>query len=214
MTTKTWTAAEVRAIARQFVDGRKTMGTARGAYLRALIETAQGELGGKADQTGQLTALKAVHKRFYTIVNDAIASDEVLLAADVPRKQIPKERNRRTNFARSAYGTIKRWLRAPGHDLMKLDAAKTTKSQLLNEAPPTRKHALTPQRVHARADKLIGQLVGFTKQIAKADLSAARDVVHDALKQLEKQLAAIGMAQPEKKEARRQEHRRTYAKAA
>src|SRR6185437_16897014 len=108
-------------------------------------------------------------KRFYEIVADSIASDEILLESGVPRKRVALERNRRTNFARSAYGTIRRWLRAQGHDLMKLDAGKTTKSQLLQEAPPTRKHALTPQRVQLRANKLIDGLVAFTRQVAKAD---------------------------------------------
>ncbi|MDE2097017.1 MAG: hypothetical protein KGL39_07210 [Patescibacteria group bacterium] len=52
MTHKAWTAREIRALARQTVDGRQQIATARGAYLRALIETAQAELNGKADQEG------------------------------------------------------------------------------------------------------------------------------------------------------------------
>lgn len=190
---KAWTAGEIRTLARQTVDGRKTMTTARGAYFRALIETAQAEIGGKADQPAQLAAVKVVHRRFYPVVQEAIATDEILLEAGIPRKGTALERNRRLNFARSAYGTIKRWLRASGHDLMKLDAQKVTKSQLLEESPPTRKHALTAERIHARADKLIGGLLVFTKQVAKVDQAQAVQVLHEAMERLVKQIAATGV---------------------
>jgi hypothetical protein len=190
MNAKTWSTSEIRALARQTVDGRKQMSTARGAYFRALIETAQVEIGGKADQAAQRLAVRAVHRRFYEVVEEAIASDEILIEAGIPRKGVALERNRRTNFARSAHTTVQRWLRAAGHDLMKLDASKVTKSQLLNEAAPTRKHALTQERVQARAGKLIDQLLTFTKQLAKSDQSQAAAIVHEAVNRLFKQLAA------------------------
>src|SRR5579859_2247751 len=131
MNAKVWNAGEIRKIARQTIEGREVVATARGTYLRALVETAQAELGGSAGQDAQLTALRAVHRRFYPIVRDAIATDELILAAGFAKKKVAIERNRRLNFARSAYGTIRRWLRSPSHDLIKLDATKVTKSQLL-----------------------------------------------------------------------------------
>ena len=184
MTAKAWTAGEIRTLARKTVDGRKTTVTARGQYFRALLETAQAELGGESGQEAQRAALRAVHRRFYPIVQNAIATDEILQTEGFTRKDLALERNRRMNFARSAHGTIQRWLRASGHDLMKLDAAKTTKSQLLNEAPPTRKHALTPQRVQARAGKLIDGLLSFTRQIAKVNQAQAESVVKEAMNRL------------------------------
>lgn len=189
---KAWTEAAIRDLARQTVDGRQQTLAARGLYFRALVETAQTELGGKAGQEGQRAAIKAVHRRFYPIVQKAIATDEIIAAAGFTRKQIALERNRRLNFARSAHGTIQRWLRAEGHDLIKLDSQKVTKSQLLNEAPPTRKHALTPKRVKQRADKLIGGLLIFTRQIAKADQEQAAVVANDAIEQLIKLTARLG----------------------
>src|SRR6185437_4599426 len=103
MNTKTWTPADIRKLACQYADGKKTAVTARGQYFRALVETSQMELDGTADQAAQRTAVRAVHRRFYAIVEEAIASDEVLLEAGIPRKRIGKERNRRTNFARSSH---------------------------------------------------------------------------------------------------------------
>jgi hypothetical protein len=191
---KAWSAGEIRTLARQTVDGRKAITTARGAYFRALVETAQAELGsGKAGAEGQHAAVKAVHRRFYPIVQEATTTSDIepsTKVAPAERKRRSLERNRRTNFARSAYGTIRRWLRAEGHDLMKLNAAPVTKSQLLSEAPPTRKHALTPRRIHARADKLIGNLLVFTRQIGKVDQVQAAAVANEAIEQLVKLLAA------------------------
>lgn len=191
MTSKAWTAGAIRDLARQTVDGRLQVTTARGAYFRALVETAQAELGGKAGQEGQLAAIRAVQHKFYPEVQKAIATDEILAAAGFTPKRVALERNRRLNFARSAYGTIRRWLRADGHDLMKLDPQKVTKSQLLEEAPPTRKHALTTKRVKARSGKLVGGVLSFIQQIAKADQDQAATIANEAIEQLIKLSARL-----------------------
>jgi hypothetical protein len=191
MTAKTWSAAEVRAVARQFMDGRRTRDGARGEYFRALIETAQAELDGKADQAAQRVVLKAVHRRFYKVVWETIATDEILAKDEVPRSRFGKERNRRLNFARSSHGTIAKWLRAPEHDLMKLDAKRTSKSQLEHASVGlSRKHALTPERIKMRARKLTDGLVGFAKQVAKEDKEAGVAVLREAMDHILKQLAA------------------------
>lgn len=189
MAAKMWSRGDIRNLARQTVDGRSAIVTARGAYFRALVESAQAKLDGNADPVAQMAALKAVHRTFYPVVQEATATPDIRLDKKVPpleRKRRALERNRRTNFARSAYGTIRRWLRAPGHDLLKLDTEKVTKAQLLEQAPPTRKHALTSERIQMRADRLVGQLVGFTRQIAKVDQAQAAKVVEAAMQQLMK----------------------------
>jgi len=190
MSAKTWTTSDIRKLAKRTVDGRTAIATSRGEYFRALIETTQADLkNGGPDQTAavQLAALKAVHRRFYPVVQEATTTKDIehaerLSKAESRRRSL--ERNRRTNFARSAYGTIRRWLRAPGHDLLKLNAQGVTKSQLLTEAPPTRKHALTPERVQAKADRLIGGIVGFAEQVAKSDRAQAANLVHEIVQRL------------------------------
>lgn len=198
---KAWTEDRIRALARQTVDGRQQTLNARGTYFRALVETAQAELGGKAGPDGQRVAVRAVHRRFKPIVEKAIATDAILLEDGFARKEIALERNRRLNFTRSAHGTIQRWLRAEGHDLMKLDPGKVTKSQLLNDAPPTRPHAFNPKKAKAGAAKRLEALLGFTRQVAKADQAQASTIITQAIAQLEKLLAATTPAvQPAKKQ--------------
>jgi hypothetical protein len=195
MTLKVWTAAEIRSIARQTVDGRERTLAARGAYFRALVETAQAELGRKAGRDGQIAAVRAVHKRFYPVVLESVVTEDIAKADKLSKQERRRrslERNRRSNFARSAYGTIRRWLRADGHDLMKLDSQKVTKSQLLEQAPPARKHPMTPNKVKARAERLIGGLVGFTKAIAREDQDQAASVANEAIEALIQLIARMG----------------------
>lgn len=190
---KAWTVGEIRTLARQTVDGRHQIATARGAYFRALVETTQAELGCKSGQDGQLAAVRAVHRKFYPVVQEATTTEDIAhspKSAPAERKRRALERNRRTNFARSAYGTIRRWLRAEGNDLMKLDSQKVTKSQLLSEAPPTRKHALTSKRIKARAGKLTDSLLGFARQIAKSDPEQAAVIAAAAIAQLSRLVPA------------------------
>lgn len=189
---KAWTESDIRALARRVIEGKEKLIEARGEYLRALVSTAQIELGGQAGQAGQRAAVKAAHDRFYPEVTKSIATDAIIAAAGFARKDVALERNRRTNFARSAYGTIRRWLRAEGHDLMKLDPEKVTKSQLLKEAPPTRKHALTSKRIKQRTKTLIGGLLDYTRQIAKVDEEQATAMANDAIEQLIKLVARMG----------------------
>lgn len=190
MTAKTWTAQDIRALARQFAEGKTALATARGAYLRALIETTQAALDGKADRAAQLAELKRVHLEFSGYVVKAIATDEILLAAGVPRKSLGPARNRRMNFVRTQYGPLRAWLRVEGHDLMKLDSKQVTKSQLAKEGPPPRKHVLTGERINRKAAKLVGGVTEFARQVAKADQTAAIGVLKDAIERLQKQLGA------------------------
>lgn len=186
---KTWSANDIRLLARQTVDSRRAFQTARGEYLRALIGTTQAEIGDtKLDQAAQRKAVREVNKRFKLIVRDAIATDEILLAADIPRKGLALERNRRLGFARTSSHAVIRWLRAPGHDLLKLDALKVTKAQLLEDAPPANKHALTRKRVQAKYDKQVTNLLKILKETAKEDPVLASDLANRATKWFAKYL--------------------------
>jgi hypothetical protein len=197
---KQWSITDIRALARRTVEGRQTLILARGEYLRALIETAQYELSGKSDQDAQFAAIKIVHMRFYPVVQEAVTSADIAHLKDrrpsVESKRRALERNRRTNFARSAYGTIRRWLRAEGNDLMSLNAGKVTKPQLLSEAPPARKHLLTKERLQAKTDKMVKQLVG----LARASDTPAL-VLREAIEALKKQLNRSSFASHVKRES-------------
>lgn len=206
---KTWSASDIRALARQTVEGRKAVTAARGEYLKALVGTAQLEIGdNKLDQTEQRKIVSDVNQRFQAIVTEAIATDEILLAAGIARKGVALERNRRLGFVRTNLHTVRRWLRAPGHDLLKLDPAKVSKAQLLAEAPPANKHALTRRRVQAKADKQVASLLVFLKALAKTDQRHAGEIAADLAHRLS------GLLQPKDARSTIRELRRVLPKAA
>lgn len=197
MTAEPWTAQRIRALAHQYADGKTALATARGAYLRALIETTQAALDGKADNAAQLAALKRVHLEFSGYVEKAIATDEILLAAGIPRRGLAQARNRRMNFVRTQYGPLRAWLRVAGHDLMKLDSKHVTKSQLAKEGAPARKHVLTQERIGRKCRKLVEGVTDFARQVAREDQTAAMGVLKEAIERLQKQLGAWRRRPPE-----------------
>lgn len=186
MTAKVWSVKEIRALAQQTVDGRKTINTARGEYLKALIETTQAELEDNTDPDVQRRALAGVQTRFAKTVKEAIATDEVLLADGYSRKEIGDVRNRRMNFTRTNYRAIRCWLRVAGHNLLKLDATKVTKGKLEKDGAPSHKHTMTKERIDARADKFIGGLLAFTKQLEKdAQVAVLTEAVEMLMRRLQ-----------------------------
>lgn len=204
---KTWSANDIRALARQTVEGRRAVSTARGEYLKALIGTAQLEIGdAKLDQAAQRRAVSEVSQRFQELVISAIATDEILSAAGIAKKDIADERNRRINFVRTNLHAVRRWLRASGHDLMKLDVNKVTKSELLADSPPANKHALTRRRVQAKAEKQIVTLLKFLKEIAKADQAHAGAIATDLAHRLMTQVGTT--LEPRPARAMRREFRK------
>jgi len=125
------TDADVETIARQHITGIQASAT----YLRVLVVGIQTALGAEPrlrgaraakleDSTAHLAALDTVHERYYTIVL-RVASESYRDA---------KERNRATNYARSAKSTLRAWIKA-GNDITSIAAGRTTKESLRKMLP-------------------------------------------------------------------------------
>jgi hypothetical protein len=192
------TVEDIKELARSALGATAAQGT----YLSALLGTAQAEIrGAKAQEEGsELKALTIVHKRFYAAVLEIVITPDL---ADAPRlKQAEKtrrslERNRRSNFARSAYSTIRAWAKAAGHDLMALKPDKVTKAQLTAETPKrhTATRAPKPEKIQAKVDALVESLLNSTRQLAHADPVQARTVLDSAMQKLARELFQ-GAVQP------------------
>jgi hypothetical protein len=189
------TTAQITALTQSNLEAAGEMEQTRTTYFRALIGTTQAELKGTKDITPemQLVSLNLVHKRFYAAVLAAvttadIASSERLRAEEKTRRAL--ERNKRSNFARVAYGTIKRWVKSGGHDLMTLRPPNVTQGQLRAETPAraviVRK--LTPEAAKARVDTWVENVLNATRAIADSDPLQARAVLDDALQRIAKEL--------------------------
>lgn len=190
------TLGDIRAIARQTVDGRAVFSRAKNAYLKALAATAQAELEKAADPEAQRRCVNAVHKRFKAVVIETIATDEILAAAGFPRKEIARERNRRTNFVRTAHGALRRWLRVQGHDLAKLDAGRLTKKQLEEEAPSPKPQAYNSKRARARVEISAARFLTNTRRLVQNEPQFANAVIGSAMRHLVEQLESAAGADP------------------
>jgi hypothetical protein len=192
------TAKDIEALVHQRIAAGGFVLASRATYLRALIATAQHNLGinpkrvmkhDKADQvtiSQHVAALDAVHATFYEAVQKAAAAapldpdddrdGDVVLAS-------------RIVFARSAYSTVRGWLIRGGHSLLEVVAAKATKHGLAEETPARKAGArpFNPAPFVKAGDTLLGKL----QAVSKKDRENAAKALHDIIAHLTAGLAEL-----------------------
>lgn len=191
------TPADIVAIAKAYSEAVDVGGQNRANYLRALVGTTQSELGAKprlrasseAEPTldkeavrVQMAALDAVHERFYEIVLHAVSGNA-------------EERNRRSNFARSAVSTCRAYVRA-GFDITALAAARITKAALAAMVPVRKPRPVGAAVLRRRADKALATLSKIGEALGKVDKGQAVEVLEAAIERLSGRLASLGKAGP------------------
>jgi hypothetical protein len=188
------TVEDVKELTRNAMDASAQVSETRQTYLSWLIGTTQAELRGTKDITDEMQAksLAIVHKRFYPAVLEVVATADI---ADVPRLRAEEktrrslERNRRSNFARSAYSTVKSWLKSGSRDFMALKPDRVTKSQLLAETPRSNVvRAVKPDKVRERVTEFVEKVLNSTRQLANSDAAGARAILDEALQRIAKEL--------------------------
>lgn len=191
----------VRNLTIAYIQANGTLDATKVTYLRTLVEASIKELGAdvrtnnarkakhisQEEQARQLAAVAAVHGRFYAIVNEVV--DESLKG--VPSKDHTLERNRRTNFARTALYSVRLYIRA-GKDLTVVAPARVTKSSLAVEARPA---VRSPRRLKTRVERASKAFVTSLLELGEADAAAARAELDTLLGIMANQAAALG-AQP------------------
>lgn len=132
---------EVQTLARGYVDGAGRVAGVRSSYLRVLAAHAKHQLvedvGGprrvaRATLEAQAEALRVADARLYAIILGAVIGPELELndALEIgERRKRVLERNRRTNFARTAKATLQRFIENGGN-LGTVDPDTATKAQL------------------------------------------------------------------------------------
>lgn len=189
---------DIAELTTQYLNATAEADTGRQTYLRALIATTQKELGAKPkvrqgrphkltpeEQATQLAALVNVHERFYTVVNRVI--DGTL--ADIPAKERVAEKNRRSNFARTALYAARLYVRA-GKDLTALAPGKLSKSAITVELPP---RPTTPRRLKGRVERASKVFVTALLELGEADKEAAVAELDTLIGIMAAQFAALGV---------------------
>lgn len=195
----TKTETTVRDLTTAYIAALETRDTTRTTYLRALVEETQRELGAEPrvnnatkrarlsdeDRARQLAALAAVHARFYVIILEVV--DESL--KDVTSKDRALEKNRRSNFARTALYAARLYVRA-GKDLTALAPGKLSKSALRVAAAPT---VRSPRRLKSRVERASQAFVKSLLELGEADKGAAVAELDTLIGIMASQLNALGV---------------------
>lgn len=209
------TPKHIEALALTYVDSRLKLLAASSTYLRILIAECQAAVvaagegsTGKAVSTSdgsgkpagtsavdlqraQRHILHTIHAKYYPIVLATVTTPDVAKAprlAPEEKKRRAKERNRRSNFARSSYSLLRSWSRA-GHDIMQLRVDRVTKRLLLEAIPPqeraqTKVAALQGRRAIKAIDRQGAMLRALAERAVKADGPAAAAAIEKLARQL------------------------------
>lgn len=186
---------DIEALAKAALLGDQIPGT----YLRALIATTQvrlgldeprtsalrGRIGPPEDSEADLEVLKAVHAEFYAAVLTAVTTPDIASTAGLRKAEAArraKERNRRSNFARSAKSTLAKYIKSGGN-VRGLCVTSVTKQQLRDltaKATGGAQELSLETRAKRFASRMVKQLEGLHEQ----DADLAQAALHQALMQL------------------------------
>lgn len=171
--------------------------TERNVYLKALIGTTRDKLGlpprersGKPaklsdeDTEKQLEALKSVHERLYAVVTRKWSEL-------IPRgKGHATILNKRTNYARTNYSVLRRWV-AAGKDIGAIAPAKATKRDFVLQTGQKRSRAVSPTVLRKRVERQATELVKAVLALGEADKATATSELELLVGQLTQQLIEL-----------------------
>lgn len=190
------TEAQVEQLAAAHYGSSAEVERTNTTYLRVLIAGVQAKVGTKTrgrkpSPEAFMSVLEEVHNRFYAAVLKGVDTPDIAVGngelAPAERTRRILERNRRSNFARSAKATVALFVEAGG-DVRALDVENTTKAQLRSVVqPPEPQDRVT--RVLSRAQASILRIVERT---AKQDRSRAVELLRDVILALQTRLTELG----------------------
>lgn len=183
---------DIRKLARENLNSQLSLASTRKRYFELLLgtTTAQIKAAGDDDAKKPPDVLKAVHKEFYAAVLEIVATPEL---ADVPRlsteerKRRAKERNQKSNYARSAFGTIRKWMKAPRHDITALNPAAVKESQLRKETPNVARK-ISAKRTSRRVNTLVKGILKETRLLLNANPEEARAILGEVANKVTQEL--------------------------
>jgi hypothetical protein len=182
------TDQDIETIAERFLTAQEGQSQASLSYLQFLVGTTQEEL-----KTGlsAIDALAQVSARFYAVVLRKAITAEIADSPALPdgeRKARARERNRKTNWARSNKSTLLAWLRQ-GNDIRTLDPAKVTKASLTVESAKPK--APSVKTLAKRASRFADEIEGIVSRMD--DKKGAIPALHEILSRVSGLLSDIGI---------------------
>lgn len=189
------TDQQVRALSVLNFESIEQAALTRGTFLRVEVASLQAALGmeprrragGKPqsfDKDEVLATYNDMHKRLYAIVLDAVTTADI---ADTPKLRKAEksrralERNRRSNFARSAKSTLAAFIRAGGN-VAALVVPQVTKAALAAET--AKRKQPVQEDLATKADRICSRMVKQIENIREEDHELAQAVAQRLTVQL------------------------------
>lgn len=189
------TDEQVRALAILNYQSGQQVEASRGTFLKVEVASLQNALGmaprqrqgGKPQKfaTDEVMAkYNEVHKHLYSLVLEAVVTDDIkdgpkLRKAEKTRRSL--ERNRRSNFARSAKSTLAAFIRAGGN-VAALVVPQVSKGELASQTKRL-KPAVQEDR-SVLADRICSRMVKQLDKIREEDHELAQQVAQRLTVQL------------------------------
>ncbi len=216
----------LRQLANLNVEAADALVNIRQAYLRVLLAGVQVQLGlsapwqrntrvfAKLDDeatAAQLKVLGDVHLKYYAVILAAVVTPDIADSArlgDAERHRRAIERNRRTNYARTAKAALK-GVAATGYDLKELNVMAFTKTQAysLIAQRTIAKPADVGANLSSRVQLLTAQVINNVKALVDIDPSKATEIVQLAMSQLGALIMDMGLKPARSAEVGVREHR-------
>lgn len=177
------TDEQIEALARYNLQNVMGSENVRGIYLKSLIVAVQHEIQAAKVEREPKEVLDDVHSRFYKAIMRAVTpkslqDDDSLTKEE--RKARAHERNRRSNFARSAKSTVLSFIKSDG-DIMQLNAVSITKGELAAFAMAMRSALNAPMTLKQRAEAAILKTEELLRQLADQDKPTAVKLAESGL---------------------------------
>lgn len=210
-------AAQVGELARELFASMQVVTGINASYLRILIAGVQSELGtlrlraakggmGKIsdeDKAKQLAALESVEGQYYVAIVDAIITEDIADNSRLGKEERARrslERNRRTNFARSAKSTVASYIKA-GFDIKSISVTTITKRAMYEMVQATKQaEPVKPESVAKSLETAGSRVEEIAAQLCDMDAEAARQQIEKLLGHLTALLVKTG-AKPTDKPA-------------
>lgn len=187
---------QIELLARLNLTSIQGLDNVRGAYLKSLISGVQRAVK-PGKKSGSLVAetLDAIHERFYAAVMRGVVTKEI---ADLPelsqeeRTARSLERNRRSNFARTAKNAVANFIKAGG-DIFQLDAMTVTKVELHTFVMSMRARAAGGPTLEHKTKLAAERLEESFRELADDDKDKAIQSVQEAMARMANLLTELGI---------------------
>lgn len=203
------TEDQIQALAGKYVNGLQAQDSVRGSYLKVLLAGTQ-----KAAKPAKKLAsevaeiLEKTHDAYYAVVMKGVTTPEILdeESLDAEARTLRSlERNRRSNFARSAKASLASYLKAGG-DLFTLDPVTVTKAALQAFVLSMRAKTADATTLH-KATVAAERIETLCRELADEDQDVALQTVQELMARMANLLTEFGKEHTTKTLVAMKEHR-------